>query len=177
MAAQNVTATFTLQCAATENISSGVITPYPIPCGFVYPSTLGNLINGTGAANAVDCIYSKTLTLAGAATHVDLFAFTDPGGNSVSMLRCRAWALYVSTITAAYLVNVYTRTGTDPLTWLPVTTSGALWCPPSGIYVGMDPASTSTNGWVVSSSSFDFTVDPGANTVTCDLLILGNSAA
>ena len=93
------------------------------------------------------------------------------------MARCRFWFINVTTLTANFIVNVYTRTGTDPVGWLPVTTTAALWCAPGGMLMGVDPLSTSTNGWVVNSGAFDFTVDPGANTVVCNLIIAGNTGA
>lgn len=177
MAAQVVTGNFTISLQATQTVSAGVISSYAIPLGMQYPSALGNLLNATGAANSVDTAYSASLSLAAAVTTINLHAFTDPGGNSVAMARVRAWAVYNTSSTAANIINLYTLTGTDPLTWLPQVTTATLWVPPGGIMLGTDPLSTSTNGWVVSASHFSFSLDPGANTVTCDVLILGNSAA
>jgi len=174
MAAQNVTLQVDFSCDAVETMTAGLVTPYTVAASGAINATLAN---GTGATLTVDALYAKQLTLAGAATHVDLYAFTDPAGNSVSMARCRFLWLNVVTATAGYIVNLYTRTGTDPVTWLPVTTTSALWCPPGGAIILYDPASTSTNGFVVGSAAFDVTVDPGANTVVCNLIMAGNSAA
>ena len=174
MAAQNVSGPVNVTCSFVETVSAGLVVPISAACTAAFSA---NFVYGTGAANALDTIYAKSLSLAGAATHIDLYAFTDPLGNSVSMARCRFWFVWVTTTTAAYIVNVYTRTGTDPVTWLPITTTGALWCPPGGMLMGVDPISTTTNGWVVSSSAYDFTLDPGANTVACNVVIAGNSAA
>jgi hypothetical protein len=177
MSAQVVTANLTFNFQATQTDSAGLINPISASGGIQYPSSLGVFANATGAANSVDTLYAAQLTLAGAATHVNLHAATDILGNAVVFARVRGWAVYVTTQTAAFLVNIYTRTGTDPLVWLPVTTSGALWAAPGGLVAAADPISTSTNGYVVSSSSYDFTIDPGANTVTANVLIVGNSAA
>ena len=174
MSAQVVSGPVNVNAALVQTDTAGLVVPIQAACTANY---LINLVNGTGAANAIDCIYAKTLSLAGAATHINLYSFTDPLGNTVSMARCRFWFVYVTTLTAAYLVNIYTRTGTDPVTWLPQVTTATLWCPPGGLVMGVDPASTSTNGWVVSSSAFDFTLDPGANTVACSVVIAGNTAA
>jgi len=177
MAAQVVSANLTFNFQATQTDSAGLINPITASGGIQYPSSLGTFANATGAANSVDTMYAASLTLSAAATHINLHAATDILGNSVVFARVRGWCVYVTTLTAAYLVNVYTRTGTDPLVWLPVTTSGALWCAPGGIMCATDPTSTSTNGYVVSSTSYDFTLDPGSNTVACYVLIIGNSAA
>ena len=177
MAAQVVTATWTINLQAQQTDTAGLINPITAAGGILYPSSLGNFANATGAANSVDTLYAASLTLAGAATHINLHAATDILGNSVVFARVRGWAVYVSTLTAAFLLNIYTRTGTDPLVWLPVTTTGALWAAPGGMYCGTDPTSTTTNGWVVGASSYDFTLDPGSNTVAAQLLIIGNSAA
>jgi len=174
MAAQNVAGNVTLNLAITEQVTTGVVTNQQIAAvGYVQQA----LAFATGAAASVDTLYSKQLTLAGAATHINLYAATDPFGNSVSFARVRGWFVQNLTLTAGYLINIYTRTGTDPVTWLPITTTGALWVAAGGIYMGLDALSTSTNGWVVSSSAFDFTLDPGANTVSCNVIIVGNSAA
>jgi hypothetical protein len=177
MSAQVVTGQLTFNFQATQVDSSGLVNPITASGGIQYPSSLGNFLNATGAANSIDTLYSAQLTMAGAATHVNLHAATDILGNAVVFARVRGWAVYVTTLTAAFLLNVYTRTGTDPLVWLPVTTSGALWVPPGGLGCVTDPISTSTNGFVVSSTSYDFTLDPGANTVVANVLIIGNSAA
>jgi hypothetical protein len=177
MAAQNVTGQLTLNFQAVQTDTTGLVNPISAAGSIQYPSSLSAFANATGAAYSVDTLYSASLTLAAAATHINLHAATDILSNSVVFARVRGWCVYVTTLTAAYLLNIYTRTGTDPLVWLPVTTSSALWCPPGGIYCGTDPTSTTTNGWVVGSTSYDFTLDPGANTVTAQVMILGNSAA
>lgn len=178
MAAQNVSGQVTLNIGMVESITSGLVTPITASAQGSISSTVGALINGTGATQAVDTLYAAQLTLAGAATHLNLHTGqTDPLGNSIAFARVRLWFVQVVTVTAGFICNIYTRTGTDPVAWLPVTTSGALWCPPQGVQMGFDPASTTTNGFVVSSSAFDFTLDPGANTVIVNCIIAGNTAA
>jgi hypothetical protein len=174
MASQVMTGTVTINGSFVQTDTAGLISPIQAQA---LASVSNQFQNIAGTANAIDTLYAKQLTLAGAATHINLFAATDVLGNSVSFARVRFWSVQVVTLTAGFIVNIYTRTGTDPVTWLPVTTSGALWCPPGGIVIGYDPGSTTTNGFVVGSGAFDFTVDPGANTVVCNVLIAGNSAA
>lgn len=174
MAAQVVTGQGAFNFTATQTDSTGLITPISAQATF---SQLMSLANGTGVTNQVDTLYAAQLSLAGAATHINLHAATDILGNAVVFARVRFWGVQVLTLTAGFICNVYTRTGTDPVTWLPVTTTGALWAPPGGFVCGYDPASTTTNGYVVGATAFDFTIDPGANTVLVNVVILGNSAA
>jgi hypothetical protein len=175
MAAQNVGGSVTVNVQLNQTDIAGLVAP-------IVGSGNAQLVNqfiaqGTGVANGIDCLYAKQLTLSAAATHINLNSFTDILGNTVAAARVRLWYLQVVTLTAGSIVNVYTRTGTNPVTWLPITTSGALWATPGGILLGVDQNSTTTNGWVVGSSANDFTVDPGANTVVCNLIIAGNTAA
>jgi len=176
MAAQNVAGGVTLNFAMTETITAGstTATPFSIPAtGYIQQA----LAFGTGASASTDTLYSAQVTMSAAPFHLNLHSFTDPAGNSAAFARVRAWFVQSLTLTAGFLVNIYTRTGTNPVTWLPITTTGALWVAAGGTYFGIDALSTSTNGWVVSSGANDFTVDPGANTVVCNIVIAGNSAA
>ncbi len=174
MAAQVVSGNVTLNASFTQTNSTGLVTPISAAALAQVTTTLQNL---TGMPNGVDTLYANQLTLAAAATHINLFSATDILGDTVVFARVRFWIVQNITVTAGKLCNVYTRTGTDPVTWLPVTTSAALWAPPGGLVCGYDPISTSTNGYVVGSGAFDFTVDPGANTCVVNVIIAGNSAA
>ena len=174
MAAQNVIGQGNIGLSFIQTDTAGLVSPIQAAAPF---TALVNLINGTGAANAIDTLYGAQLTLSAAATHIDLFSLTDILGNTCSMLRVRFWGVQVVTATAAHLVNIYTRTGTNPVTWLPITTTNALGRPAGGIVMGYDPISITTNGWVVATGANDFTVDPGANTCVCNVVIAGNSAA
>ena len=174
MAAQVVSGNVTLNASFIQTNSTGLVTPISASALAQVTTTLQNL---TGMPNGIDTLYANQLTLAAAATHINLFSATDILGDTVVFARVRFWIVQVLTLTAAHLVNVYTRTGTDPVIWLPVTTTGALWAPPGGFVCGYDPISTTTNGYVVGSSAFDFTVDPASNTCVANVIIAGNSAA
>ncbi len=178
MAAQNVSGQVNLTISMVETVTAGLITPIQAAAQGSIPATIGALINGTGATQAVDTLYAAQLTLAASVTTLNLHTgLTDPLGNAIAFARVRLWFVQVVTATAGFICNIYTLTGTDPLTWLPLVTTGTLWCPPSGVVMGFDPASTTTNGYVVSASHFSFSLDPGANTVVCNVIIAGNSAA
>jgi hypothetical protein len=173
MAAQNVSGPVNISCNLSEIVTSafaGTLTAAAVD------SLNTTFAYATATAGAIDTLYCKQLTMAAAATHIDLYAFTDPLGNSVSMARVRMYWVHVVTVTQTDLLYIYTRTGTDPVAWLAVATT-SFQCEPQGIIFGIDPASTSTNGFVVSSSAYDFTLDPGSNTVVANVIIAGNSGA
>jgi hypothetical protein len=174
MAAQNVTGQGNIGLSFIQTNTTGLIVPNQATAPF---TALINLINGTGVANAVDTLYGAQLTLAAAPTTINLNAATDISSNSVSFKRVRFWGVQVVTITAGFIVNIYTVTATNPLTWLPQVLTGTLWAPPGGIVMGYDPLSVTTNGYVVSASANTFVVNPGANTVVANVVIAGNSAA
>lgn len=174
MATQVVTGGVTVNASFVQTDSTGLIVPIQAQG---LQQTINQFQNTAGATNGIDQLYAANLTLAGAATHLNLHALTDILGNSIVMARVRYWSVAVTTLTTAFIMNIYTRTGTNPVTWLPITTSGALWCPPGSVVFATDFFSTTTNGYVVGSGANDFTIDPGANTVNVNVLIAGNSAA
>jgi len=174
MAAQVVTGNINIGANFAQVDSTGLVQPITAAANAALNVALSN---ATGATQAIDTLYGAQLTLTGAATHINLHAAVDILGNSVVFARVRFWWVYVVTLTAGYIVNVYTRSGTNPVTWLPTATSSALWAPPGGVVMGIDPYSTTTNGYVVGSGANDFTLDPGANTVVCNVIIAGNSGA
>jgi hypothetical protein len=174
MAAQNVSGNINFAASFTETIATGF--PNSMNAGAQIQLNQA-LAYATGATGSVDAIYSAQLTLAAAATHISLASFTDLFGNTQAMLRCRFWVVQNLTLTAGKLCNIYTRTGTNPVTWLPVTTTGALWAAAGGLVMGIDALSITTDGWVVSASHCDFTLDPGANTVSVNVIIAGNTVA
>ena len=174
MAAQNVSGNVNISAAFAEQITAGF--PNTLNAGATIQLNQA-LAFATGASASVDAIYSAQLTLSAAATHISLSSFTDLFGNTQAMLRCRFWIVQNLTLTAGKLCNIYTRTGTNPVTWLPVTTTGALWAAAGGLIMGIDGLSITTDGWVVSSSHCDFTLDPGANTVSVNVIIAGNTVA
>ncbi len=175
MSAQNVAGNVNINVNLTETITTGLPNVVSATATIALNQALAF---ATGAALGIDTIYAAQLSLAGAVTTLNLHSgLTDLFGNAVAFARVRFWIVQNLTATAGYLINLYTLTATDPLTWLPQVTSATLWVPASGILCGIDQASTSTNGWVVSASHYSFSLDPGANTVSCNVIIAGNSAA
>src|ERR1700722_566741 len=100
MAAQNVTGTITIN---TNFIETGT----GFPSGLQISQNVqvnNNLAFATGAANSIDTLYAATLSLAGAATHLNLHTgLTDPLGNAIAFARVRYWIVQVTTLTAGVI--------------------------------------------------------------------------
>lgn len=176
MAAQNVSGNINVNIALTEYSTAG-----SVPGSSQYSTNQAistALTYATATAGAIDTIYASTLSLAAAVTTLNLHSgLTDPLGNSIAFGRVRFWIVQNTATTAGYLINLYTLTGTDPLLWLPLVTTATLWVPAGGILMGIDSQSTSTNGWLVTAAHYTFSLDPGGNTVPCNVIIAGNTAA
>jgi hypothetical protein len=139
-----------------------------------------NYGNGTTAGN-VDLIYAATLTLSATPTTLDLTSLTDPLNGAVAFARVREF----------YLRNNATTDG-----WTVVVGGGAAnpWAgasqflqASSTVTVGPSTSSTSpctgklafaapnTTGYVVDGTHKTLKLDPGANTLTVEILIVGSS--
>ena len=171
---QVVTGTVNMTANFTEASPSGALTSYSIPANVLAGYTY---TNGT-ATGQVDTIYAKTLTLSGATTTLNLNSgLTDPAGNSVVFARVREFIITNTATTASYDVKVEAGASNG---WavLPPSTAPVYARYGGGSIRISDPTSTGGgNGNVVSSSSCNITLDPGANTVTVNILIVGGSAA
>ncbi len=155
-----------------ELVSSGVILPFDIPEAIT--ANL-NYSNGTGS-NQVDTIYGASLSLAGTTTTLNLQSLTDPSGASIDFARVRELIVINPSTTAGYDVKVEAGASSG-WTVLPPS-SNPLYARYGGSLRISDPVSTgSGNGNVVTSSLKNVTLDPGANTVTVYVLLIGGSAA
>jgi hypothetical protein len=160
-----------LSAGFNQTVSSGVITSQTIPASISLTTQYGN---GTGAGQ-VDLIYAKQLTLAATPTTLDLTAVTDLSGASVNFARVREMAIQIVDKTAGHNVTLgnaatnafsafWGATGTD------VVFAGS-------IRYFTDPTSTGAGvGAIVDSTHKNLKLDPGANTVVINILVVGCSA-
>lgn len=169
-AGQAITGNVSMNAAFTQAVTG--VTNYNIPV--TIPVNL-SYANGT-ASNQVDTLYARQLTLAGAATTIDLTSLTDPAGNAISFARVREIIVQDLATTAGYDVKVEAG-ASNGVGWLPPSTS-PVYARYSGTLRVSDPVSTGAgNGNVVDSTHKTVTFDPGANTVTINVVIAGGSAA
>lgn len=178
----NVSGILSLTASFTEVVSSGVVAPSSGGGSLSLQSIISiadQLTNSTGAAKTCDLMYAKQLTAAAAPTLIDFSSLTDPGGTSQN------WTSGPGRVRLLIIQNVDTTPGHD-LSVYKDATSGVLWLPastgPNKVYANgcilvlYDPNSNgSTVGQIVSSSAKRLDVDPGANTVTFNVIAIGDS--
>lgn len=174
-----------LNISLSQVISSGVITGYNVPAAL---TMLMNFGGGTAAGKA-DTVHAKLYTLAATPTTIDLTSLLDLSGASVTFARVRLLAAWVTTLTAGYLVTMSpgASNGLAALTGAsgaPIIPAGFQYTDVNanvstipGLLLFQDWASVGSNGFVVDSTHKTLKFDPGANTVSMGLLIIGGSAA
>ena len=178
--ATNVSGSVGLVSGFTEVISTGVISNLNLPANLNLQYTYGN---GTSAGN-VDLIYAKSLSLAAAATTLDLTSLTDLNGGAVNFARIREMQIVNLATTAAYTLTIGAAASNQWTTGpLGTATATAILQPSVGQTTGScmlhwcDPFTTgaSTGGYVDSTHKL-LKLDPGSNTLSCYVLLVGCSA-
>jgi hypothetical protein len=130
--------------------------------------------SGSGA-NQVNLKHSKTYVLAAAPLDLDLTSLTDVVGNAVTFAKIRSISVVNKSTTDGQVVVVgYATTTSNAWTGL-LSNPGTITIEPSttsnaGAWIQTAP---NTTGWAVSSSSKLIQLDPGANTITVDVEIVG----
>lgn len=177
--ATNVTGTVTLNANFTEVVTSGVISTLQLPATINQTISYGN---GTSTGN-VDYIYAKQLSLAGSATTLDLTSLTDLNGGSVNFARVREVIIVNLATTAGYTLTIGPGVS-NPWTTGPIAASSTVVLQPSvgqttgsATFRASDPWSVgATTGWYVDSTHKTLKLDPGSNTLSCYVVLVGGSA-
>jgi hypothetical protein len=131
---------------------------------------------GTGADQA-DTKYLQKLILAATPTVLDLTALTDCYGASISFARIKSILVVNTSTTSGQVVTLgYSTTTTNAWTSF-LSNPGQIIVEPStttnqGTLLVLAPGAT---GWPVSSTNRLFNLDPGANTISCQIEIVGAS--
>jgi hypothetical protein len=168
------------QLEFSDYVTSGYVNPQTL---WAKISTAGGIpgaslpyTDGTGALQA-DSLYFKPIALAGAAQTINLQSLTGLDGEALVLARCREFVLFNPDGTAGHDVKVY-QGATNPWAIAPPSTAPWWARASNGSFRLSDPNSTGAgNGNVVTATSCEVTLDPGTNTVTVYLLVLGGSAA
>lgn len=175
-----VSGPLSMRADITQSVSSGVISTQALLASF---GLSVNLSNGTGSG-AVDLVYAKQLSLAGSATTLDLTSLTDLSGASISFARVRVLIVQNLATTAAYTLTLGAAASNQWTGFLGTATSTAVIQPNVGAtsnyssHVFLDLYSTgASTGAYVDGTHKSFKLDPGANTFSANVLILGCSAA
>src|SRR5208337_1375716 len=157
--------------ASFQQAVSGLVA-YNIPLSI---SAGTSYANGTASSN-VNLCYAAQLTLAGAPQTLNLQSITDPSGATITFARVREFWIQNIDTTAGHDVKVESG-ASNGVTWLPPA-ANYLPCRYGATIKISDPLSTGAgNGNVVGASTMNVTLDPGANTVIVNVLIVGGTAA
>lgn len=167
-----VTGTAQLSVGFNQTVTSGLINTQTLPASI---SATSQYTNGTGAS-MVDLVYAKQLTLlASTPQTLDLTSLTDLSGATVNFARIRELVIQVVTTTSGYTVTVGAAAANP---WAALWgTTGTMVIPAGSIFRVSEPNLLSTAGLVTSGTSKNLKLDPGANQVVINLMIVGGSAA
>lgn len=175
-----VSGTLNIAASFAQTVSSGVITAQSLPASLNFNLTFAN---GTGTG-AVDLCYAKQLSLAGTATTLDLTSLADLSGATVNFARVRLFMVQNLATTAGHTVTVGSAASNQWTGYLGTTTSTVVLQPNVGatsnqsVFTFLDPYSTgAATGAYVDGTHKSLKLDPGANTISVNVLILGCSAA
>lgn len=160
-----------------DYVTAGKITPQTYTVSIAAPGITGASItytSGTGAGQ-IDSLYSEPIALAANTPQtINLQSLTGLGGESLVLARAREFILFNP---SAYDCKAY-QGATNPWAMVPPSTA-PLWARAgNGCARISDPNSTGAGvGNVVTATSCEVTLDPGANAFTVYLIVAGGSAA
>ena len=128
-----------------------------------------NFTTSGTAASQLDLEHAKAYSLAATPTTIDLTSLLDVFGGAVNFARGKIVIVQNTATTDGYNV---TLSGGASNAWSNFITGNVI-LPPSGFIVVAGPLAT---GWVVDGTHKTFKMDPGANTITVNVIIAGCSA-
>ncbi len=179
----NVTGQVVASASFTETVTSGLITPQSLPVNMT--QSLG-YSSGTGMGQ-VNLAYAKRLTFAAAPQTLDLSSLLDLSGASVNFARVRELIVANNATAAGAVLTVGAASGSPFTGFLdsaglqtvyPATATSASTFASATWLRWSDPCSTgSATGAITGSANKMLKLDPGANSFTADVLILGCDSA
>lgn len=126
----------------------------------------------TDASFQQDLVHSDTISLAGSATALDLAGgLTDAFGTAITMVEVTGITVRNNSTTTGEIIII--GAGSNPLLNWVNATGDAVKIGPKGVFHISSPF----NGFAVTAGTGDIlTLDPGADTISCDYIIHGRSA-
>ena len=164
----SVTITASPTYSGTNSVSTPTVSPQI--------SQTITFTNGTGS-NQGNLLYYNQRTVTGAAETIDLTTLTDVYGTTLSWAKVKAIILINTATTAGYILTVGAAASNA---WVGGSTAnaGPLVDTTDKVVIGSGGVmyfSSPVDGFSVSGTSKNLKVDPGANTITYTLAILGNA--
>lgn len=175
----NVSGNIQATIAATQVVTTGVVTNQNLPASITQALSYSS---GTGAGQ-VNLCYAKRLTLSATPTTLDLTSLSDLSGTTISFSRVREVIIMSNASTGGHVCSVgsagasafsmFQTASAITLVHPAVTSSVATqtmlrWSDPSNV--------GASSGAVTGASNKQIKLDPGANSFTVDVVILGCDA-
>ena len=133
-----------------------------------------SLANGTGTDQA-DVIWHDQRTVTGASEDIDLAGnvlFKDAFGNTITFVKVKAVFIHNTSTTATETLSVGGAAGTQFSNWVGAV-NDEVNVGPDGLFMLWSP----TDGYAVGAGATDLLkIDPGADTIIYDIVIIGTSA-
>lgn len=168
-----VTGTSTLTGGFNQVVSTGLVQNQTLPAAI---SLTTQYTNGTGAGQ-IDLLYAKRLTFVAATPQtIDLNALPTLDGVTSAFVRIREF--YARLVTATVDFNaIFGAAAANP--WAAKWgTTGTDVLMAGSILAFSDPTTVgAAKGYIISGTSKNIKIDPGANALVLDLIIAGCSAA
>lgn len=175
MATQNVSGTVLVNTSFLEVMTSGLLANVNISVPLNIQLSYTNATNG---ALTVDQVHGQVYALAASTPQtIDLTSLTDPGGNAINFARVRDIIFYNADTVTSHVVNI-SAGASNGWSYLPPDTNPLILVAKGGMIWLHDPNNAGgTNGMVTGGSSKTILMDPGSNTVSISVLIVGGTVS
>lgn len=170
-----------VQVSVTQTVTAGLVTTQQLPASI---TSLVNYTNGTGAGQ-INLCYAKALTLNATPTTLDLTSITALDGSTVNFARVRELFVLNLNSTGGQIVTVGSSGGVGSAFSAFQGASGTTFIHPAitssvasaTMLRWSDPSNVgASSGAVTGASNKNVKLDPGANSVTVQVVILGCDA-
>jgi hypothetical protein len=176
MAVGAVTGTVTTNFNFSEKVTSGISAASGITAPLAITQTTSSYTTtGTGSGQANLCFNEQVTFVASTPQTFNMQTWLDPFGNVLNFVRVREFVIQVFSTTAGFNIELYSA-ASDGVAFLPPI---ANFIPiyAGGMYIFRDPISTGAgNGALITSTTCNFTINPGANAVVVNILAAGGTA-
>ena len=158
------------------NIAASILEESAQDLGTASMTHLLSLVKGYGngtSAGQFDVVYSDTHTAAGSAKTYDVLGSLSSvlTGSAISFVTLCGIIVKNKSTTSTEILSI--GAGANPVTGLWIATGDGIKVGPSGMFVWLDPVDGIAP---VAATGDTLTIDPGADTIEFDIILLGRSA-
>jgi hypothetical protein len=176
MAAGAFTGTVATNFNFQEKLTVGTIAASGITIPQAIAQTINYSASGT-AAGQVNLVYGNQVTFVASTPQTfDMQTWTDPFSNALVFARVRLFVIQVVSQTAGWNIELY-ASSSNGVTFLPPVANYLPVNAGSLSVIVNDAVSTGAGvGTLVTSSTLNFTINPGTNPVVVNILAAGGTA-